>query len=56
LSKIIVAGGGAPLVVDRLKAKWPHVVMLPDHRIAIADGFCRLGSRILMARAIAGQR
>jgi len=51
LSSVIIAGGGAPLVYKELKAKWPHANMITDHRLAIADGFCRLGSGILLSRS-----
>lgn len=54
LTKVLVAGGGAPLVVEGLSRKWPHVEMIKDHRMAIADGFCRMGVGILAARAGAG--
>lgn len=50
LTKILVAGGGAPLVFPALSKKWPHVEMVNDHRMAIADGYCRLGSGILLSR------
>lgn len=54
LNKVLVAGGGAPLVISGLSSKWPHTEMISDHRMAIADGFCRMGSGILNARARAG--
>lgn len=54
LTKVLVAGGGAPLVIDGLSRKWPHTEMIPDHRMAIADGFCRMGAGILSARSQAG--
>lgn len=54
LSKVLVAGGGAPLVIGGLNDKWPHTEMIPDYRMAIADGFCRMGVGILNARSRSG--
>lgn len=54
LTKVLVAGGGAPLVIDGLSNKWPHTEMISDHRMAIADGFCRMGVGILNARTRVG--
>lgn len=48
LDGVLVAGGGAPLVFDKLKAQWPHAVMVDNHRYAVAEGMRRLG----MARAL----
>lgn len=43
LDGIILAGGGAPLVYEQLRAKWPHTVLSADSRMSVAEGFCRLG-------------
>lgn len=50
LSSVVIAGGGAPLVYKGIKAKWPHAKMIEKHRFAIAEGFCRLGSGVLLSR------
>lgn len=43
LDGILVAGGGAPIVFDKLKAQWPNAVMADDHRFAVAEGMLRRG-------------
>lgn len=43
LDGIILAGGGAALVYDQLRAKWPHTVLAENSRMTVAEGFCRLG-------------
>lgn len=57
LDGIILAGGGAPLVYEKLRAKWPHTVQAADSRMSVAEGFCRLGCALrseLRRRAEAG--
>ncbi len=43
LDGIILAGGGARFVYEPLKQKWPHVGMMDDPRLAVAEGFLRYG-------------
>jgi len=56
LSGVVVAGGGAPLALSQLKAKWPHAMMTQDHRFAVADGMRRFGLAILRSREIAAHK
>lgn len=48
---ILLAGGGAPIIYDSLVAQWPHIVLLPEPRMAVAEGFCRFGKGQLLRRA-----
>lgn len=41
LDGILVAGGGAPLLMPSLQKAWPHVQMLFNPRFAVAEGFHR---------------
>ena len=50
LDGVILAGGGGELIFPEIKAKWPHAVVSPDPRMAIADGFSRYGRMLLRAR------
>jgi plasmid segregation protein ParM len=50
---ILLAGGGAPIIYDSLVAQWPHIVLLPEPRMAVAEGFCRFGKGQLLKRAAA---
>jgi plasmid segregation protein ParM len=50
---ILLAGGGAPIIYDSLVAQWPHIVLLPEPRMAVAEGFCRFGKGQLLIRAAA---
>ncbi len=43
LNGILVCGGGAPVVMDLLAQKWPHVTMAADHRMCVVEGMRRLG-------------
>jgi plasmid segregation protein ParM len=46
LDGVAVAGGGAELVRPALAKRFPHdgfVQVVPDSRLAIAEGFCRFG-------------
>ncbi len=52
LDGVIIAGGGAPLVFDAIKAKWPHAMLPDEPRYAVADGFCRFGRAILNDRSL----
>nr|WP_295085517.1 ParM/StbA family protein [uncultured Roseateles sp.] len=40
---VLLAGGGAPLFFPVMKARWPHTMVLPEPRQAVAEGFCRFG-------------
>ncbi|MDD5056591.1 MAG: ParM/StbA family protein [Sideroxydans sp.] len=41
LDGVIIAGGGAPLVFEAIKAKWPHAILAENHRFAVAEGMRR---------------
>lgn len=43
LDGVIVAGGGARFVYGPMHEKWPHVAIMDDPRIAVAEGFLRYG-------------
>lgn len=43
LDGVLLAGGGAEIISDALRQKWPHTVLLDNPRMAVADGFCRFG-------------
>lgn len=51
LDGVIIAGGGAPLIAGELSKKWPHSKVIENPRMAVAEGFCRMGSGILLNRA-----
>lgn len=51
LHGILVAGGGASCVYDGLKAKWPHVTLAEDSRMAVVEGMRRFGEAALIARS-----
>jgi plasmid segregation protein ParM len=51
LNGVLVAGGGAPAVIDGLKAKWPHVQIADDPRMSVVEGMRRFGEAVLIARA-----
>lgn len=40
---IIVAGGGAPLLIEELRKSLPGVTINDEPRMVVAEGFCRLG-------------
>ena len=40
---VLLAGGAAPLFAEALKKHWPHTMVLPEPRHAVAEGFCRFG-------------
>lgn len=50
LNGIIVAGGGADFIIETLQERWPHAIVSKDPRMAVAEGFCRLGLGISHAR------
>lgn len=41
INGVIVAGGGASLVYDQLKLRWPHTELDNDPRFSVAEGFRR---------------
>ena len=43
LDGIIVAGGGASLVKERLRARYPHTIESPHDRFCVVEGFLRAG-------------
>jgi plasmid segregation protein ParM len=44
LNGVIVAGGAAKLLFPTLSAKYPHAVLAPTPRFAVAEGFARFGA------------
>lgn len=50
LDGIFLAGGGAPLIYNSLKERWPHITMANNPRYAVAEGYFRYGKGILRAR------
>lgn len=50
LNGVIVAGGGADFIIETLQERWPHAIIAKDPRMAVAEGFCRLGLGISHAR------
>lgn len=52
LNGVIVAGGGADFIIETLQERWPHAQMAKEPRMAVAEGFCRLGLGIMLARKI----
>ena len=50
---ILLAGGGAPIIYESLLKQWPHVMLLPEPRMAVAEGFCKFGKGQLLRRAAA---
>jgi plasmid segregation protein ParM len=43
LDGIIVGGGGAELLLPRLKERYPNAISSDEPRMMVAEGFCRLG-------------
>jgi plasmid segregation protein ParM len=43
LDGIVVGGGGAKFLYERLRQKFPNAVCCDDPRMMVAEGFCRLG-------------
>lgn len=52
MSGLVVAGGGATLFHSRIKAMFPHAILCPEPRYAVAEGFRRIGAGILYARSL----
>ncbi|MFY9327778.1 MAG: ParM/StbA family protein [Georgfuchsia sp.] len=44
---VIIAGGGANLVFDRIVKKWPHAIQASDPRYSVAEGMRRLGIKLI---------
>lgn len=55
VSGVLLAGGGAELIYEELKNKWPHCILLPEPRMAVANGFCRYGIGIATRKAMKKQ-
>lgn len=41
LDGILIAGGGAPLILPALQKTWPHAKLTDNSRFSVAEGFCR---------------
>ena len=54
LDGIIVAGGGADLLYEKLSAKWGNVVQVENPRYSVAEGMRRFGEMQLIVRASNG--
>lgn len=52
LSGVVVAGGGADFIIETLQERWPHAILSKNPRMAVAEGFCRLGLGISHARKV----
>lgn len=52
LDGILLAGGGALIMKDRLHADWQNVKMIEKPRMAVAEGYCRYGKSILLKRSL----
>ena len=52
LTGVLVAGGGAHLVMPHIATKWPHAVMAEDPRFSVAEGMRRFGMGILRSREL----
>lgn len=50
---IVVAGGGANLVANHLKAEWEHCETVDDPRFSVAEGMRRMGMGIMANRKAA---
>ena len=51
MDAIVLAGGGARLVEDRLRSKWPNMIVPEDARFAVAEGLRRIGEARLMTES-----
>lgn len=45
---VIVAGGGASFVSDRIAKRWPHVMQAENPRYSVAEGMRRLGVKLTL--------
>ncbi len=43
LDGLLVAGGGASLVIDAIKSEFPRAEIIPEARFAVAEGYVRRG-------------
>jgi len=55
LDGILVAGGGAPLVIEKFTEKWPHSVLSENPRFSVSEGMRRFGEADLRRRGFAVQ-
>ena len=46
LDGVLLAGGGAPLILPYVLRVWPHAQMANNPRFAVADGFCRFAQAV----------
>lgn len=53
LDGILVAGGGAQIMKDRLHTDWQNVKLIEKPRMAVAEGYCRYGKSVLLKRSMA---
>ena len=56
LDGVLLAGGGAPLFFESMKAEWSHTILLDNPRMAVADGFCRYGVGQLVRKAMLAEK
>jgi plasmid segregation protein ParM len=57
LDAVLLAGGGAELVYESIRSKWPNTVLLADARMAVEEGFCRYAKGMQLKRqySVAGE-
>jgi plasmid segregation protein ParM len=53
LNGVVVAGGAAPAIAPNLIKQYPHTMMLPNPRYAVADGFRRHSCAVAIQMAAA---
>lgn len=51
LDGILLAGGGASIMRDRLRKEWENIQVVESPRMAVAEGYCRYGKGLMMKRA-----
>jgi len=56
LNGVLLAGGGAPLIFRKIRAKWPHVTLAQSFRLAVAEGMRRAGENELRRRKLPAVR
>lgn len=56
LDGIIVAGGGAPLILPSLSNEWRHARLSENSRFSVAEGFCRFALAIEKNRKLKALR
>ena len=53
LDGVLIAGGGAPLVIEKFTEKWPHSVLAENPRFSVSEGMRRFGEADLRRRGFA---